>query len=138
MAKHQHDIATNEIEELVFYSDSEEQFASDDSGNDFTQDLSEDSDGIVEADKERHNRRDEDRAAVHHFSGPDPGLICVVAPNINRDSSSLDFFRLMLTAELFSTILTKTNHYYQRHTQKEEIKTLQTDITVYEIYCSYT
>jgi hypothetical protein len=109
--------------------------ASDDSDDDFTQDLSEDSDGIVE-DQEWPDRRVGDRATVHHFTGPDPGLIRVFAPNIIGDSSSLDFSGLKLTAELFSTILTKTNCYYQQHTQKEETKTVQTDITVYIV--SYT
>jgi hypothetical protein len=59
---------------------------------------------------------------VHHFTGPDTRLIRVVAPDINGDSSSFDFFRLMFTEELFSTILTKVNHYYQQYNQKEDKK----------------
>jgi hypothetical protein len=92
---------------LVFDSDSEEQFASEDSDNDFTHDLSEKSDGNVEADEKWHDRRGEDRATVHHFTGPNPGLIRVVTPDINGDTTSFDFFKLMFTEELFSTILTE-------------------------------
>jgi hypothetical protein len=44
---------------------------------------------------------------VHHFTGPDPGLIRVVAHDINGNSSSFDFFWLMFTEELFSIILTE-------------------------------
>jgi hypothetical protein len=51
-----------------FYSDSEVQFVWDISDNDF----SEDSDGIVEADEEWQERRGDDKATVHHFTGPDP------------------------------------------------------------------
>jgi hypothetical protein len=85
MAKHPRNITANEIEDLVFYFDfdSEEQFASDSSDNNFAHDLSEDSDGIVGADEKWHDRRGEDRATVPHFTGPDPGLIRVVAHDIN-------------------------------------------------------
>jgi hypothetical protein len=120
---------------LVFDSHSDIQFALDDTDNDFTHNLSEDSDGIVKADEEWHERRGEDKATMNHFTSPDPGLIhVVVGPDINGDSSSFDFFRLMLTEEQFSTILTETNHYYQQHTQKEENRTLQMDIAVNETY----
>jgi hypothetical protein len=112
------------MEQLFYDFDSEVQFAPDDSDNDFTHDFSEESDGNVEADEERHERKGEDRATVHHFTGPDPGLIRVVAPDINGDSSSFDFFRPMFTEELFSTILTEMNRYYQKHTQKQENRTL--------------
>jgi hypothetical protein len=71
---------------------------------------------------------------MHHFTGPDPRLNCVVAPDINGDSSSFDLFRLMLTKELFNTTLTEMNHHYQQHTQKDENRTLQTDFIVNEIY----
>jgi hypothetical protein len=118
---------------LVFDSHSDIQFASDNTDNGFTHNLSEDSGGIVEADEEWHERSGEDKVTVNHFTGPDPGLIHVVATDINGDSSSFDFFRLMLTEEQFSTILTETNHYYQQHTQKGETRTLQTDIAVNEI-----
>jgi hypothetical protein len=103
MAKRPRNIAANEREELVF--DSEEQFASDGSDNDFAHDLSEDSDGIVGADEKWHDRRGEDRATVHHFTGPDPGLTRVVAHDINGASSSFDFFKLMFTEELFNSAL---------------------------------
>jgi hypothetical protein len=73
--------------------------------NDFAHDLSENSDGIVGADEEWHDGRGEDRATVHHFTGPDPGLIRVVAHDINAASSSFDFFRLMFTEELFNSAL---------------------------------
>jgi hypothetical protein len=117
MAKRPRNIAANEIEELVF--DPEEQFASDGSNNDFAHDLSEDSNGIVGADEEWHDRRGEDRATVHHFTGLDPGLILVVH-DINGASSSFDFFRLMFTKELFnSALFRQTNHYYKQHTQKD-------------------
>jgi hypothetical protein len=52
MAKRPRNISANEIQELILYSDSEIEFASRDSDNDFTHDFSEDSDGIVEADDE--------------------------------------------------------------------------------------
>jgi hypothetical protein len=116
MAKRPHNTSANEIEELV--SDSDVEFASDDSGKDFTHDFTEHSDGTVEADEEWQEKRGDDKATAHHFTGPDPELIHVVAPDINEDSSSFDFFRLIFTEELFSTILTHTNHYYQQHTQK--------------------
>lgn len=77
------------------------------------QDFSEDSDGIVESDEEWHQRRREGKATVHHFTGPDPGLIHVVATDISGNSSSFDFFRPTFTEELFSAILTETNLYYQ-------------------------
>jgi hypothetical protein len=91
MAKRPRNIGANEREELVFDTDFdfEEQFASDDSDNEFAHDLSEDSDGIVGADEEWHDRRGEDRATMHHFTGPDPGLIRVVAHDINAASSSI-------------------------------------------------
>jgi hypothetical protein len=57
---------------------------------------------------------------MHHFSSPEPRLICVVAPDSNGDSSSFDFFTLMLTEELFNTILTEMNHYYQQNIKKDE------------------
>jgi hypothetical protein len=108
MAKCLRNISANEIQELIFYFDSEIEFASNDSDNDFTHDFSEDSDGIVEADEEWKDKRDEDKVTVHHhFTGPDPELIHVVVPDINEHSSSFNFFRLMFTEELFSTILTK-------------------------------
>jgi hypothetical protein len=56
------------------------------------------------------------KATVHHFTGPDTGLIYVVAPDISGNLSSFDFFGLMFTEEILSTILTETNHYYQQHT----------------------
>jgi hypothetical protein len=79
-------------EELVFDSDSEVQFASD-SNKDFTHDFSEDRNGTVEADEEWHKRRGEDKVTVHHLTGLDPGLICVVAHDINGESSSFAFYR---------------------------------------------
>jgi hypothetical protein len=60
-----------ETEELVCDCDSEAQCTSDYSDIDFTHDFSEDSEGIVEADEEWHERR-EGKATVHHFTGPDP------------------------------------------------------------------
>jgi hypothetical protein len=84
----------------------------------FIHDFSEDSDGTVEADGQWHEKKDEDNTTVHHFTGPNPELIHVVAPNINKDSSSFHFFRLMFTEELFSAILTIMNRYYQQHMQK--------------------
>jgi hypothetical protein len=107
MAKRPRNIGASEMEELVCDSDSEEQCASDNSDNNFTHDFSEDGGGIVEANEEWHERRGEDKATVHRSSGPDAGLIRVVAPDINGDSSSFDYFRLMFTEELFSTILTE-------------------------------
>jgi hypothetical protein len=91
---------------LDYDSDSEVQFASDDSDNDFTHDFSEDSDGIVEADEEWQERR-EDKATVRHFTGPDPRLIRFVALDINGDSYCFDSYRLIFTEELFSTIPTE-------------------------------
>jgi hypothetical protein len=76
------------------------------------------------SDEEWHKRKGEDKATVHHFTGPDPGLIRVVAPDISGDSSSFDFFRPMFTEELFSTILRETNRYYQKHAQKQENRIL--------------
>jgi hypothetical protein len=56
--------------------------------------------------------RGEDKATVHHFSGLDPGLIRIVAPDFNGNSSSVDFFRIIVTEELFSTILTEMKRCY--------------------------
>jgi hypothetical protein len=128
MAKRPRNIEANDMEDLV--SDSQVQFASDESHYDF----SEDSDGTVEADEELRERRSEDKATVHRFTGPHPGLIRVVAPDFNGNPSSFDFFRLMFTQEVFRTILTETKRCYQRHTQKEENRKLQTYITVDEIH----
>jgi hypothetical protein len=66
------------------------------------------------------------------LTGPDPGLIYVVAPDIGGDWSSFYFFGLIFTEEIFNTILTETNH-YQQHTSKDKNRTLQTDVTVNKI-----
>jgi hypothetical protein len=68
------------------------------------------------------------------FTAPDNGLIRAVAPNISWDSSSVNCFTLMFANELFNTIVTETNRYYQHHRQEEEEKTLQPDVTLFEIY----
>jgi hypothetical protein len=103
--------------------DSEVQFASDDSDNDFTHDLSEGSDGIVETNEEWQERRGEDKATVHHFTGPDPGLIRFVALGINGDSSYFDCYRLMFTEEPFSTIPTEEPLLSAAHSKRREQNT---------------
>jgi hypothetical protein len=113
MVKCLHNISANKIEELVFYSDSEEQFVSDDSEIESTQDLSKHIDGIVATNEEWHEGRSEDGAAVHHFTASNPGLILVVATLIGIYSSSFDCFRLLFTDKLFSVFLTETNCDYQ-------------------------
>jgi hypothetical protein len=67
MAKRPRTIGSNEMENLFvfFNSDSEAQFASDESDNDFTRDFPEDSDGIVEADEEWRERIRENKARGH-------------------------------------------------------------------------
>jgi hypothetical protein len=50
---------------LIFYFNSEVQFASNYSDNDLTHDFSKDSDGTVEAGEEWHKRRGEDKATVN-------------------------------------------------------------------------
>jgi hypothetical protein len=70
-----------------------------------------------------NERRGEDKATVHHFSGPDPALIRNVAPDINGNSSTFGFFRLMLIMN-YSTLFWQTNCYYQHHTQRGENRIL--------------
>jgi hypothetical protein len=40
----------------------------------------------------------------------------------------------MIKNEVFNTIVTKTNCYYQQHSQEEEKKPLQPDVTLFEIH----
>jgi hypothetical protein len=56
-------------------------------------------------------------------------LIRGVAPNVSGVSSPFDCF----TNELFNTIVTETYRYYQQHCKEQEKKTLQPDVTLFEI-----
>jgi hypothetical protein len=40
----------------------------------------------------------------------------------------------MIKNEVFNAIVTKTNRYYQQHSQEEEKKPLQPDVTLFEIH----
>jgi hypothetical protein len=54
----------------------------------FASDNSDDSDSTVK--KMRNGMREgEDETTIYYITGPDPGLIHVVAPDINGDSLSL-------------------------------------------------
>jgi hypothetical protein len=109
MEKCLRNICDDEIEELVFYSDSEAQYTTDESEYDSTNDLSGDTDDIITENEEWHEKRREDRALVHHFTAHAPGLIRGVAPNISGESSPFDCFTLMFMNVLFNTIVTETN-----------------------------
>jgi hypothetical protein len=108
MAKRPRNIC-DEIEELVFDSDSEEQYTTDESENESMHDLSEDTDDSITENEEWHEKRREDRAIVHQFTATAPGLIRSVAPNISGEPSPFDCFTLMFMNELFNIIVTETN-----------------------------
>jgi hypothetical protein len=65
---------------------------------------------------------------VHHFTGPDPGIICAVAPYINGNLSPFDFLKA-----------NNANVYCQHYSDRDKLvlaaHSKQTDITVDEIYC---
>jgi hypothetical protein len=67
---------------------------------------------------------------VHNFTGPDPGIICVVAPDINGNSSPFDFLQA-----------NKANVYCQHYFDRDELLLLaahskrREQKTVNQYYC---
>jgi len=54
--------------------------------------------------------RNKDRAKIHHFSAPKPGVSCCAAPYISAESSPLDYSQLTFTHK--PLILIGSNRYY--------------------------
>jgi hypothetical protein len=112
-------VAVIETEGLICDSETEQQCVSEDSDIEAAAaaTLSDDSDNHVLTDHLWCDSRNEDRAELHHFSVPKPGVNCRAAPHISADSSPLGCFRLIFTYELLNIILTETNRYYLKHIQ---------------------
>jgi len=95
--------------------------------------LSEDSKSVL-TDQLWSDSKNEDRARIHHFSAPKPGVSSCAAPHINAKSSPLDYFQLAFTNE--SLILIESNRYYQQyiHGQVDKLNNQIFLITDYNIF----
>ena len=92
MAKCERYVGMGDIADLICNSDSEEECVSDDSDTEAAAELSEDFDNSVLTDQLWRDSGSEDRAKIHNFSAPKPGVNCHAATHISVDSSPLDCF----------------------------------------------
>ena len=76
----------------------------------YTSWLSEASDRSVPTDQLWPHDRSEDRAQIHHFSAPIPGVNSCAESHISSDSLSLYCFWRMFTDELLHIVLVQSDH----------------------------
>lgn len=122
------EITEEQWEELIVDSDSDENVDPEVSVFEPRDEISE---SDVPLEQEWRERNPSDRAKLHNFTGPPPGLHNAENHNLEADSFPVEYFKLLFSDYLFASILEKTNR-YARQTLRDDCK--QPDITMHELH----